>query len=377
MKIAHALLAPMLSALLLSFGPAEALAAECKDTSKYADARAVIRDLDRIVAPNGVQEAYAARIGGIEQWVTVRGQNKDNPILLFAHGGPAAPLTPTLWQFQRPIEEYFTVVHWDQRGAGKTFTQQDPNTYADTLHIDRYVDDAIELAQYLRQRYGKRKVVLAGHSWGTIIGMKAALKRPDLFYAYVGIGQVINVRENERISFDFGMAQAKAHGNTEAVKEMQTIAPYPGDRPITRERIITARKWAQYYGGLTAYRDESTYYYRAPLLSPDYADDCDRAAVDRGNVFSLGRLLPEFLATDLSGVREFPIPVVMFMGRHDYTTPSEPTDAWLKRVKAPYKQGVWFENSSHMAPWEEPGKTLASLLQYVLPLTREPAKGKS
>ncbi|ROU06693.1 alpha/beta fold hydrolase [Lysobacter enzymogenes] len=358
----------LLALLLAAAGAAPAGAAECQDTAKYAEARAVIEDLDRINAPGGIQEAYAAPIGGIRQWINVRGQDRDNPILLFVHGGPASPLIPTLWQFQRPLEEYFTVVNYDQRGAGKTYTLQDPQAYADTIHIATYVDDAIEVAQYLRQRYGKRKIVLAGHSWGTIVGMQAALKRPDLFYAYVGIGQAIKVMENEKLSFDYGMQQALAHGNTAAVEEMKTIAPYPGDRPVTRERIITARKWSQHYGGLTAYRDESPYFYRAARLSPDYADDCERAAVDAGNVFTLGKILPEFLAVDMSGVREFPIPVVMFMGRHDYTTPSQPTAAWLARVRAPYKRGVWFERSSHMMQWEEPGKLLTSLLAYVRPL---------
>lgn len=363
---------PLLALLLAAVCADPAAAAEqCKDTAKYADARAVIADLDRIVAPNGVQEAYAAPIGGIRQWINVRGQDRDNPILLFVHGGPASPLIPTLWQFQRPLEEYFTVVNYDQRGAGKTYTLQDPQSYADSIRIPTYVDDAIEIAEYVRKRYGKRKLVLAGHSWGTIVGMQAALKRPDLFYAYVGIGQAIKVMENEKLSFDYGMQQALARGNTAAVEEMKTIAPYPGDQPVTRERIITARKWAQHYGGLTAYRDESTYFYRAARMSPDYTDDCERAAVDAGNVYSLGKLLPEFLATDMSGVREFPIPVVMFMGRHDYTTPSQPTAAWLERVAAPYKRGVWFERSSHMMQWEEPGKLLTSLLTYVRPLTEE------
>ncbi|MGO1001983.1 alpha/beta fold hydrolase [Lysobacter sp. CA196] len=362
---------PVLFALLLSL-PGLATAEECKNTSDYDRARAVVKDLSRIVAPNGVQEAYAVRIGGIDQWINVRGQDKDNPILLFAHGGPASPLIPTMWQFQRPIEEFFTVVNWDQRGAGKTFASQDPKAYAGTLQVARYADDAIEIAEYVRKRYGKRKVVLAGHSWGTIVAMTAALKRPDLFYAYLGIGQAINVRENERISFDYGLQQAKAHGNTEAVKEMEAIAPYPGDQPITRERIIAARKWSQYYGGMTAYRDESLFFYRAPLLSPEY-DDCDRAAVDKGNEFSLGRVLPEFVTIDFSKIREFPIPVVMFMGRHDYTTPSQPTADWLAQVKAPYKRGVWFERSSHMIQWEEPGKVLASLLEYVRPLAKDAA----
>ncbi|GAA0708559.1 alpha/beta hydrolase [Dokdonella soli] len=356
-------------ALFLSISP-RAFADECKETSRYADARAIVKDLDHIVAPNGVQESYKTRIGGIDQWLNVRGQDKANPILLFIHGGPASPLMPTLWQFERPIEEYFTVVNWDQRGAGKTYTQQDPNAYSDSIHIDRYVDDAIEVAEYVRKRYGKRKVVLAGHSWGTVIGMHAALKRPDLFYAYVGIGQNVNTLENERVSFNFGLEQAKAHGNTEAIKELTSIAPYPGDQPLTRERIIIARKWPQFYGGMSAFRESSDYFFNAALLSPDY-EDRDRCAIDQGNVFSLGRLLPEFLAVDFTKVHSFPIPLVIFMGRHDYTTPSEPTAAWLQQVKAPYKQGVWFENSAHMIPWEEPGKTVISLVQYVRPLVKD------
>jgi len=166
---------------------------------------------------------------------------------------------------------------------------------------------------------------------------------------------------------EFGLAQAKARNNAEAIKEIESIAPYPGGKPVTRERIIIARKWPQFYGGLSAYRETSPYFFDAPLLSPEY-DFNDRQAIDKGNVFTLGRIMPEFLAVDYTGVRSFPIPVVMFMGRHDYTTPSEPTAKWLEQVKAPYKRGIWFEHSAHMIPWEEPGKTLMSLVQYVRPL---------
>src|SRR3546814_19487999 len=109
------------------------------------------------------------------------------------------------------------------------------------------------------------------HSWGTVVGMGAALERPDLFHAYVGIGQVINVRDNERISFEYGLAQARGHGNAKAVAELESIAPYPGDQPITRERIIIDRKWPQFYGGMTAYRDGSEkYIFGEPPLSPEY-----------------------------------------------------------------------------------------------------------
>ena len=357
----------------LVLGCARASAQECPDTAPYARAREIIADLQDIVAPSGIQESYSARIGGVDQWVNVRGQDRANPIILFVHGGPASPLIPTLWQFQRPLEEYFTVVNWDQRGAGKTYLAADPASIADTIHIERYVEDVIELAEYVRQRYGRTKLILMAHSWGTVPGMRAALQRPDLFHAYVGIGQVINTRDNERLSFEHGLEQARAHGNAAAVRELEAIAPYPGDQPITRERIIAARKWAQFYGGLSAYRETSKYFFRAPLLSPDY-EAAEVCAIDRGNVFSLGRLLPEFLEVDFKPVRSFPIPLVMFMGRHDFTTPSQPTAAWLDQVKAPYKQGVWFERSSHMIPWEEPGKVLLSLMQYLRPLSEANSK---
>jgi pimeloyl-ACP methyl ester carboxylesterase len=341
--------------------------AEIKD---WRDARAAVADLEKIAAPGGVQDSYKTRIGGIDQWLNVRGQDKGNPMILFVHGGPASPITPTMWQFQRPIEEYFTVANYDQRGAGKTYGETDPQAVGDTIRIERYVDDAIEVAEHLRQRYGKKKLVLVGHSWGTIVGMKAALKRPDLFYAYVGIGQVISTRENERISFEYAMARAKAESNQEALRDLASIAPYPGSQPITRERIIVARKWPQYYGGLSAFRSNSGYFFDGPLLSPEY-DRKQVRDIDQGSLLTLARVLPEFVQVDFTGVKRFPIPVVMFLGRHDYTTPTAPTEAWLAQVKAPSKKAVWFERSAHMIPWEEPGKTLVSLLTYVKPLTQE------
>ena len=346
-----------------------ATAQDDPDTKALADARAAVADLQRIVAPGGVQDAYKTRIGGIDQWLNVRGQDRADPMILFVHGGPASPITPTMWQFQRPIEEFFVVANYDQRGAGKTYGETDPALVAGTIHIARYVDDLIEIAEHLRQRYDKRKLVLMAHSWGTIPALAAARKRPDLFYAYVGIGQVINTRENERISFEYALAEARTRGDKTALRELEALAPYPGKQPITRERIVAARKWPQHFGGLSAYRSTSTYFFNGPLLSPDY-DATQRGYIDAGSMLTLGRLLPEFVAVDYSAVKTFPIPVVMFLGRHDYTTPTAPTEAWLAQLTAPSKRAIWFERSAHMAPWEEPGKTLVSLLAYVRPLAK-------
>ena len=330
----------------------------------------IIGDVSRIVAPNGVQENFKLHIGGIDQWIYTRGQDRKNPVLLFVHGGPASPSAPTMWMYQRPLEEYFTVVNYDQRGAGRTYLDNDVDAVRPTLRLAQFVDDAVEIAQAISKRYGKRKVILVGHSWGTVVAMRAALAHPELFHAYVGIGQVISMLDNEKVSFDFAMAQARKENNTQAIQELESIAPYPGNTPITRERIVTERTWAQHYGGLAAYRSDFGYYFNAPLLSPEYDDKAEQA-IDKGSLLTLERVLNEWLEVDFKPVSKFPVPVVMFMGRHDYTTPSEPTAAWLSKVKAPYKRAVWFEHSSHLVQFEEPGKTLVSLLEYVRPLAKD------
>jgi pimeloyl-ACP methyl ester carboxylesterase len=338
-------------------------------TESLDEARETIADLQRIVTPDGIQESYVLRAGGVDHCVYTRGKHRSNPVILFVHGGPAAPLAPTVWQFQRPVEEFFTVVTYDQRGAGRTYRNADPDSIADTLTIAQYVADAIELAEQIRARYGVQKQILHGPTRGTVIATQAALDRPDLFHAYVGIGQVVDAHANERLCFEYALEQARRYDHTEAIAELESIAPYPGDEPVTRERVIIARKWAQYRGGLSAYRDDSLYYFQSPLLAPEYTVD-EIETIDKGNQFTLGRILDELLTVDYTHVSEFPIPVLLFLGRHDYTTPAEPPATWIDAVQAPFKKAIWFEHSAHLAPWEEPGKFLVSLLNHVLPLTR-------
>jgi pimeloyl-ACP methyl ester carboxylesterase len=340
-----------------------------KETSFMSQlkARQIISDLGKIVNPKGIQETFKTMIGGVEQWIYARGQDKNNPILLFIHGGPASPMSPLMWMYQRPIEEYFTVVNWDQRGSGRTFLETDPELLRGTLRIEQYVRDTIDLVELIKHRYDAKKVILIGHSWGTIIGLRAVLENPELFNAYVGMGQVIHTMDNERVSYDFAVSESKKQSNQKSTSELETIYPYPGQTPLTPERILIARKWAQYYGGLSAFRTESNYYFSGPLLSPEY-DHNVVSTLDQSSAFTLEQVLSELFNVDFKDVTAFPIPLFMFMGRHDYYTPSKPTADWLKKIKAPYKKGIWFEKSAHLIPFEEPGKMLMSLVQYVRPI---------
>lgn len=339
----------------------------------YAPGREIVADINRIVTPKGVQETFELTLGGARQVVNVRGADRDNPVMLFIHGGPGAVEMPIAWTFQRPWEDYFTVVQWDQRGAGRSYPLNDPAKLAPTLTFDRYVDDAIELIEALRERYGKRKVVVLGHSWGTAVGLGVAAKRPDLLHAYIGMGQVIDWRANERAGMAWTIAQAKKRGDAEAVKGVEALAPYPDGDKFTIQQADEWRKYAIRYGSLAAYRPDANFYHRSTRLSPEYTP-ADRKAWIDGSLFTVTNLWPRLADVSFMKLRRVETPVILFLGRHDTTTDSGLAAQWAGRLSAPRKQVVWFEHSAHLPMIEEPGRTFSALLTQVLPLTRTDSK---
>ncbi|WP_058835585.1 alpha/beta fold hydrolase [Luteimonas abyssi] len=369
----HLAPALLIGASLLPAAPA-AFAQATIDDDADAAARALIADIQRIVTPNGVQEAFEVTLGGARQAVSVRGADRDNPILLYIHGGPGAVAMPMAWTHQRAWEDFFTVVQWDQRGAGTSYRLEDPDAIAPTMTPERYRDDAIELIDLLRARYGQDKVIVLGHSWGTIVGLSVAAARPDLLHAYIGLGQIIDSRENERTGMTWTLDRAREAGDTEAVAAIEALQPYPDGDRFSIEQADGWRRFSQRYGALAAYRENANFYLRAPRLSPEY-DAADRKAWADGSLLSVTTLWPRLRDVSFDDLDRLDVPVLMFMGRHDYTTPSPLAARWLEAVDAPHKRAVWFEHSAHLAPIEEPGRFLAALLQEVLPLTRDRAQG--
>lgn len=274
----------------------------------YAPGRAIVAAIDRIVTPNGVDETFEVTLGGVRQVVNVRGADRANPILLYVHGGPASVEMPIAWSFQRPWEDFFTVVQWDQRGAGRSYLLDDLKTLAPTLRPERYRDDAIELIELLTRKYGQRKVFLLGHSWGSVIGLSVAARRPDLLYAYIGVGQLIDFPENERASFAWTLERARADRNAAAVRELEALQPYPGPGLLDLKKTEIERKWNVHYGGLAWGRSDGEFYFHAGRISPLYTA-ADRKAWDDGSDFTMKTMWPQLAAVSFEKLRKLDVPI--------------------------------------------------------------------
>ncbi|WP_460762570.1 alpha/beta fold hydrolase [Lysobacter fragariae] len=316
----------------------------------------------------GIEDVRAVEINGIRQWISVRGNDRRNPILLYLHGGPGAAEMVESYGYQRPWEDFFTVVQWDQRGAGKTFASNTPEAMAPGMTLDGMVADAEAMVRYLMATYGKRKIFVLGHSWGSVIGEEIARRHPQWLHAYIGTGQIANMRESEAIGYQWALAQAKAEGNKKAIADLEALAPYPGPvGQLTIERIGAQRQWVMYYGGLAWGRTEFKPFDDARKLSPDYTD-AELAAIDQGSLYSLTHLLPLLEPVDFAKNTRFDCPFFLFNGRHDYSTSHEVAAAWFAKVHAPVKKLVWFDDSAHMMMQEQPGRFLMHLVNDVRPL---------
>jgi pimeloyl-ACP methyl ester carboxylesterase len=277
---------------------------------------------------------------------------------------------PLSWYFQRGWEEYFTVVQWDQRGSGKTYTSNDPVNIAPSMTPERMYQDADEVILWLRKEFGKDKIFVLGHSWGSSIGLTVAQRHPEWLHAYIGMAQMTNSPESERRGWQFALGHAEADHNEQAIHDLRALAPYAVDgKPLPLKDLYLQRKWLDYYGGAIAWKRDFKVESAAVRLSPEYTDADVRSFGD-GNEFSEQYLLAQAIMTDFSTVTTLKCPLILFSGRHDYNVSSTVGAEWFERVQAPSKRLVWFESSAHEIMDEEPGKLLLSLVEYARPIAQ-------
>jgi proline iminopeptidase len=325
-----------------------------------------------ITSPNGIASLEPVRIGGIQQWIEVRGQNVNNPILLFIHGGPGIAFIPMASSFQDPWEKYFTVAQWDQRGAGKTYETNDKELQRRTMNVSQMEQDTVEVVNYLRKRFQREKIFVVGHSWGSMLGLWLAHEHPESIYAFVGTGQAISMQENELAGYRDVLQAARDHHNERAVQELESIAPYPPAIPDFNKTQVV-RNWESTLLGLPP-SDQSFTNTRRILTTmvsaPEYSLADDVGWI-RGQTFSLVTMFPGLMDADLTKLGpDFRVPIFFFEGRVDpYCPPSVIVD-YIQQMNASQKEIVWFENSGHFPFYEEKQKFTDELVRRVLPLAK-------
>lgn len=296
--------------------------------------------------PNAIASLEKVTINDSDQWITIRGQNKENPVLLFLSGGPGGSQLVTERRALGKLEESFVVVNWDQPGAGKSYNAVDQKA----LTVDRYVNDGLALAAYLRDRFQKEKIFLLGESWGSALGVWMIQKEPDLFYAFGGTGQMVAFLENDLKCYQFAIDQARERGDTKKIQALEKQGPPP------------------YYGKGTALKESAFLLetFRYMNADPNISDDgfntlqdlagheyglLDKVNWFRGLLYTLDIVYPQLWEVDFRiQAPALEIPVFFLIGRHDVNAPPDLTEAYYQILQAPKKELIWFERSGHN-PW--------------------------
>lgn len=303
--------------------------------------------------PGSIAAIETMVIGGVAQTVLIRGHDVTNPVLLFLHGGPGTSEMPLLRVFNLPaLERRFTVVVWDQRGAGKSFAAIEP---LHAMNVGQFVSDARELVEALCARFRTGRIYLAGHSWGSILGVLTARECPERIAAYVGIGQVANMLQGERRSWRWTLDRAREAGDARAVARLLRMGepPYAGDMRahVVAQRAILARYGGEVHGDR---RGAMPFVIRGLLAAKEYGWR-DRVNFFRGIFATMRVMWPQILAIDLERqVPELAVPVYFLLGRHDMEAPSDLAARYFDALRAPRKMLVWFERSAHLPNVEEP-----------------------
>jgi len=317
-----------------------------------------------IRSPEGIESLERIDVRGHQQWLFLRGENRDAPVLLVLHGGPGSPQMPITRQYDRQLVQHFVVVHWDQPGAGKSLGW---GLGTGSLAIERYVGDAIAVMEHLRARLGRRRVFLLGHSWGTVIGTYGVARRPDLVHAWVSVGTDVLPARAEEIGYRWVLARAREADHREAIEALERIGQPPYDSLL---EVKTERDWLGFFGGASRHPEREPGYLRRALSSPEYSVlDLLRLAV--GTVLGPASTFWDYLETvDLmEQAPRLEVPVFFLQGRHDYNTPAVLVERYYRALEAPRgKRLVWFEDSAHRPHLEETEEFSRVLIEEVLPL---------
>lgn len=289
-------------------------------------------------------------IGKIKQYVSIFGVNHDLPLLLYIHGGPGDAALPLVYKYNYDLINKFTVVVWEQRGAGKSYYPFKTDSH---VTIDMFIEDLHEVVTYLLKKFNQEKLYLLGHSWGSVLGLQYVKRYPNLLHSYFGCGQVVNMREGFKRQYDFVLNESIKNDDTLLVKKLTNVDISLTQKSWLEDLLLITKLVVKYQRSLYG-KSNYNRLIKNFVFSPTYSlfDLINR---ERGSLQSIKFLWQELMGVDFSSELSFDIPVVFYEGRHDYHVSSELVEDYYQNIKSS-KKIIWFENSSHFPQWEEPDK---------------------
>lgn len=309
------------------------------------------------VLTGSLSEKSWVTINGVEMGMIIKSRDQTRPVLLFVHGGPGMPEYWLNASFPAHLDELFTVVWWDQRGAGLSYN---PGIPLETMTTTQLVADTIAVTQYLRQRFRQDKIYLMAHSFGTYLGIQAAARAPELYHAYIGVAQSVNLTLSEELAYEFMLNYyADDKKNLAQLKK----APYGTagyerirDQVMHEAGIGTTHKMYSVFTGI----------FLAVMKHREYMLK-EKLQIWQGKAFSKNsKLNEEFRQANLSDlITRLEIPVIFFSGAYDYTVNHHLSEIYLEEIQAPAKHFYLFEDSAHSPIFEEP-ETVLSILRELI-----------
>lgn len=319
------------------------------------------KDENGNILKNSISEKSFVQINGVKMGMFIKSKNRSNPVLLFVHGGPGMPEYFLTEKYPTGLENYFTIIWWDQRGAGLSYNSK---IKADTMTSKQFVSDTIEVSKYLCKRFNQKKIYLMGHSWGTFIAIQAAAKAPELYNAYIGVAQITNTVKTEEMAYEYMLDYYKERGDEKTVNKLKNIT-------VQSNKYFSIRDEVMHKAGIGTTRDMKSVIkgiFFPSLLFPEYTfREKINLWIGKNFSFKHTNLWQELNDMDISRmVTKLNIPVYFFSGVYDYTVCYKMAESYFRELSAPIKGFYLFGKSAHSPIFEEPEKVVEIIKKDIL-----------
>ncbi|PRR82515.1 alpha/beta fold hydrolase [Clostridium vincentii] len=325
-------------------------------------------DENNEVIEESISEKIFININGVKQGMFIKGKSVKNPVLLFIHGGPGMPEYFLAEKYSKDLEEHFIVCYWEQRGVGLSYNTSVCNA---SITLKQLLNDTIQVTNYIRQRFNQDKIYLMGHSWGSFLGIQVSASNPELYHAYIGIGQVVNMIESEKLAYQYMIDFYKENNNLSMVSKLEKFPVMESEKVVYSFFASSLRDEAMHKAGIGTMRNMKSVITGIffPVMQCQGYTLSEKINIWRGkaNLNKNSNLSSEMLAIDLtSKIPKINIPVYFISGGYDYTVNYSLSKKYYESLDAPIKGFYTFKNSAHSPLFEEPEKFISIMTEDIL-----------